>query len=160
MVGHSTLASGYEAFRWTETGGMEGLGFLIEGSLYSRANDVSADGSVVVGFSRYGSTTEAFRWTESGGMESVIDLLMASGIDMTGWTLHDTRAVSYDGLTMVGWGTNPLGRDEAWIAHLGPEAIPEPGTIALAAVIAGLALVLGRRRGRSRTPRSAPERNA
>jgi len=58
-----------EAFRWTETGGMESIGML-PGSFRSVAQSISADGSTVVGYSRYvGGNSEAFRWTASGGME-------------------------------------------------------------------------------------------
>ena len=39
----------YEAFRWTEAEGMVGLGDLDTTFVFSRANDVSADGSVIVG---------------------------------------------------------------------------------------------------------------
>ncbi|HVP28588.1 MAG TPA: PEP-CTERM sorting domain-containing protein [Myxococcota bacterium] len=57
---------GEEAFRWTASGGMVGLGFLPEENA-SYANGVSADGSVVVGNTGL-SFGEAFRWTASGGM--------------------------------------------------------------------------------------------
>lgn len=39
-----------EAFRWTETGGMVGLGDIADGTPGSNAFDVSANGSTVVGF--------------------------------------------------------------------------------------------------------------
>jgi len=70
VVGYGRLSVTTEAFRWTQSDGMVGLGFLPEGSLESYADDVSADGSIVVG----GSSTaederfEAFRWTQSDGM--------------------------------------------------------------------------------------------
>ena len=43
------------------------LGYLFPGDRESAANDVSADGSVVVGVNE-GLT---FRWTEAGGMEAL-----------------------------------------------------------------------------------------
>ena len=51
VVGESTTASGQEAFRWTQSGGMVGLGSLSAESS-SRAFGVSSDGSVVVGTDR------------------------------------------------------------------------------------------------------------
>ena len=60
-----------EAFRWMESGGMVGLGFLPGGGS-SQAHGVSADGAVVVGSGGLGgSFGDAFRWTEAGGMASL-----------------------------------------------------------------------------------------
>jgi uncharacterized membrane protein len=55
------------AFRWTRANGIQYLGTL-PGDHNSRAYDVSADGSVVVGES---IGFHAFRWTEAGGMQSL-----------------------------------------------------------------------------------------
>jgi probable HAF family extracellular repeat protein len=50
VVGQSISASGQEAFRWTVSGGMVGLGDLPGGgSITGNALGVSADGKVVVG---------------------------------------------------------------------------------------------------------------
>jgi probable HAF family extracellular repeat protein len=86
-----------EAFRWTPSGGMVGLGFL-PGDAW--ATGVSVDGSVVVGFS--GGVGEnprmAFRWIEGAGME---DLGWPDG---GAWSR--AMAVSADGSAVVGqWGT-------------------------------------------------------
>jgi probable HAF family extracellular repeat protein len=70
VVGYSTSGPGtpgpatFEGFRWTEAGGMVGLGHVSGGGTDSRAYGVSADGAVVVG----SSNSAAFRWTEAGGM--------------------------------------------------------------------------------------------
>src|SRR5262245_37489475 len=50
------------------------LGDLPGGQFASRANDVSADGSVIVGSSYSASGLEAFRWTSGGGMVGLGDL--------------------------------------------------------------------------------------
>ena len=77
VVGESRSANGMEAFRWTASTGMVGLGNLGGGEPVSSASAVSADGSVVVG----GSTSpnsptqnEAFRWTATTGMVGLGDL--------------------------------------------------------------------------------------
>jgi len=90
VVGKSTSASsgsGSEAFQWTRSWGMVGLGYLPD---YhdSAAYGVSADGSVVVGT----SGGQAFRWTMSVGMVGLGD-----------WWFHSTPpAVSADGSVVVG----------------------------------------------------------
>jgi hypothetical protein len=59
-------------------------------------------------------------------MQSITTCFKAYGLDLTGWTLTSCTAVSGDGMTIVGNGTNPQGNREAWIA-----TIPEPTTILL-----------------------------
>ncbi len=90
-----------------------GLGDLPGGLFSSHATGVSAGGSVVVGES-FGEKAlgrpggEVFRWTRADGM-------VGPG---------DPRAISADGLTIAGNGTNPSGEKEAWIAVFpGPAAI-------------------------------------
>ena len=81
-----------EAFRWTQSTGMVGLGDLPGGDFYSSAAAVSSDGSVVVG---YGDTSEgrrAFLWTQSEGIVDIADLPGSS----------EVHAVSGDGSVVVG----------------------------------------------------------
>ncbi len=116
--------TGAEAFRWTQAGGMMGLGFLTGGTT-SQALGVNADGAVVVGFGNAaGISQEAFRWTQTDGMQSVQALLTAKGVSTTGWTLTDAQGVSADGQVIVGFGTDPNGRTQGWIANLGPTFVP------------------------------------
>jgi probable HAF family extracellular repeat protein len=72
IVGTSSVDGAVEAFRWTSDDGMVGLGDLPGGRSYlgSIAQDVSADGSVIVGYGEgeNASGTEAFRWTSDDGM--------------------------------------------------------------------------------------------
>lgn len=124
IAGYSKSTSGSEAFRWTSETGMVGLGDLDGGNFYSVAESISADGSVIVGYSVSDSGGEAFYWTADEGMQSLTDILKDAGLDLTGWSLKGAIAVSADGLTVVGRGTNPDGNNEAWIA-----TIPEPATI-------------------------------
>jgi probable HAF family extracellular repeat protein len=133
VVGQSNSASGREAFRWTSAGGMVGLGDLPGGSFFGRANGVSADGSVVVGLGSSAVGSEAFVWDATNGMRSIQDILTAQGVDLTGWQLTEGRAVSADGSIIVGYGTNPSGFTEAWLADLSAssEVVPEPSTFTL-----------------------------
>jgi probable HAF family extracellular repeat protein len=88
---------GSEALRWTQAGGMVGLGDLPGGLFYSDALDISADGSVVVG---QGSSTpgylynEAFRWTQVGGIVGLGYL--------PGGSASRAFAVSADGSVIAG----------------------------------------------------------
>jgi len=93
VVGISYSAKNREAFRWTESEGMVGLGNL--GGLWSSAEDVSADGTIVVGKSRTGSGQyQAFLWTLEDGMVGLGALPAASG--------SGASAVSADGSIVVG----------------------------------------------------------
>ncbi|MFM9994694.1 MAG: PEP-CTERM sorting domain-containing protein [Phycisphaerales bacterium] len=77
VVGESSSAksglseSASEAFRWTESGGMAGLGDLGGGIFHSVAYATSGDGSAVVGFgSTDTASAEGFHW-DTGGMVAI-----------------------------------------------------------------------------------------
>src|SRR5262245_55721166 len=88
-----------EAFRWTATTGILGLGFSA-GTTSSEATAVSADGSVVVGFEPFNGTA-AWLWTESAGFSI---LAVPQQYD---WCR--TTDISNDGQTVVGLATRILG---------------------------------------------------
>jgi probable HAF family extracellular repeat protein len=114
------FGSGYEAFRWTQHTGMVGLGTLPDGfSSYAKA--ASADGSVVVGMSNTTSGDKLFIWDSLSGMRNLSDVLsneLGLGDSLSGWSLQNVTGISSDGLTIVGYGINPMGRQEAWMARL------------------------------------------
>jgi uncharacterized membrane protein len=122
---------------WTSGGQMEVLGKMT-GTQYVSAYDASGDGSIVVGGKWdwvYGTGDGgAFIWDRMHGMRSMQTVLTNYGVDLTGWTLTAARGISYDGQTIVGYGINPQGVTEGWIA-----SIPEPGTILLFGL--GIALI-------------------
>jgi uncharacterized membrane protein len=105
---------------------MVGLGFLT-GATFSQAQGVNADGTVVVGIGNAtGISGEAFRWTQTDGMQSVQAMLTAKGVSTTGWALTAATGVSADGRFIVGFGTDPNGKTQGWIADLGPTTFPFP----------------------------------
>lgn len=116
IAGYSTNSDGtddwIEAFRWSETDGMVGLGYLHEytnGYRLSIATGISGDGSIVVGESSNSdgmkSWREAFRWTASDGM-----LGLGYLSEHTDGTRHSlAQAISADGLTIVGQSSNSDG---------------------------------------------------
>jgi probable HAF family extracellular repeat protein len=120
------IGTGSEAFRWTQGSGMVGIGIL-PGFDTSLAQDVSVDGSLVVGYSGddWFTPGEAFLWDASHGMRSLRDVLVNDfdlGASLAGWTLASANDMSADGQFIVGSGTNPSGNTEAWIARIGPQS--------------------------------------
>jgi probable HAF family extracellular repeat protein len=123
IVGWSNSSSGPEAFRWTQESGMVGLGDMPGGGFFSKANGVSANGSIIVGVCRTSAGDDAFVWDESHGMRVLRDILVNEyglGAELAGWKLQEATAVSADGTSIVGYGWNPIGQMEAWIARLDP----------------------------------------
>lgn len=120
VAGVSSSSSGYEAFRW-ENGTMIGLGDLPGGVFASQAWCISDDGSIVVGRSTVGRNfdVEVFIWDANNGMRNLKDVLeIEYGLDLTGWKLEWARGISQDGSTIVGFGINPDGNTEGWVATL------------------------------------------
>ena len=112
--------AGGQAFRWSQTTGMQFLGVL-PGHFYSSATGVSADGSVVVGFCSGGGNTTAFRWVVGGQMQSVGNALLSYGLPIDAcWACSFAYDVSADGTTIVGDGCYPASGDfcTAWIAAI------------------------------------------
>lgn len=120
IVGDSESENGIEATKWVD-GQPVALGDLPGGDFNSSANDASEDGSVIVGYgtsATSGFLGEAVYW-DASGVHSIRDLLVAAGVDMTGWTLQVATGVSADGRTIVGNGTDPEGNPQGWIVVLG-----------------------------------------
>ncbi len=113
VVGNGGFGLGPEAFRWTASEGVVGLGDFVGGDFSSGATGVSDDGSVIVGFGASASGIEAFRWTAAGGMVGLGDLTGGDFSSIAG-------AVSADGSVVVGSGTNDIGSDAfRWTADDG-----------------------------------------
>jgi len=132
------MASKYA--RCSSTTGMVSLGDLWGGDVDSRSLDISADGTVIVGYGTSLIGREACLWDADRNIVTMHDLLTATyGLDLIGWTLMETTGISDDGQVFVGYGINPAGYGEAWIA-----VIPEPASLTLLFVAA--AGLLTRRR--------------
>ena len=116
VAGSSSNSDGtlnwYEAFRWTDSDGMVGLGYLSEhttGYRNSYATAISADGSAVVGSSTNSNAgvdwKEAFHWSEADGMVG-LGYLQASD---SGYRFSNAVAISIDGSTVAGNTSNSDG---------------------------------------------------
>jgi uncharacterized membrane protein len=141
IVGRS-IGGFTEAFRWSASGGLQGLGDAPGGSKFSLALDVSDDGSVIVGQTNTALGNEAGVWDAAHGMRSLSSILAGNNVDLTGWTLGVATAVSGDGSTIVGQGTLN-GRVVAYRA-----VIPEPASLTM---IAATTVMIAMRRHRRST---------
>ena len=120
---------GAKAFRWTAEYGMSGLGDLPGGLFNSYAADVSADGSIIFGWGTSDRGQEAILWDSQFGMRSIRSLLLDQGVDVNDWRLIEATGVAADRSTIVGYGVNPSGTVQAWIANITP--VPEPASLVL-----------------------------
>ncbi len=99
------------AFRWTQAGGMVTLADLSGGPDCARANDVSANGRVVIGKGDCDASFQvedlgtAVRWVDGGAAESLGYL--SSG----DWNVSVATAVSPDGGSIVGRSSSKLGTE-------------------------------------------------
>lgn len=116
VVGQSASDLGPQAFYWTASRGMIGIGDLRGGPFTSLASAANFDGTVIVGFGKSalsGSNYEAFRWSAAEGMVGLGDL---PGSDF----VSQAYAVSADGKTVVGIGRSPAGFEAfRWTEDLG-----------------------------------------
>jgi probable HAF family extracellular repeat protein len=124
-----------EAYRWTETEGMQPLGIL-EGGRSSAATAASRDGKLIVGASEtHNNRGAAFIWDDENGMRKLSDVLLSDyGVDdLQGYRLNAAQGISSDGNIIVGWAfSDSRGEYVAWRVDL----VPEPSTATLVTVLA------------------------
>jgi len=97
VVGESESTSGTQAFRWTASGGISGLGFLSTANPYSSARGVSANGGVVAGTSTGSDGVDrACRW--SGGTLTALNRFGCPDCD----PITQAWGISNDGLVVIG----------------------------------------------------------
>lgn len=151
IVGDSTVSdtlrfSRRQATIWT-TGQPAALEAPARNSI---ALDVSASGEIVVGAISQNNVlpvinatpvSEAAMW-EDGEFRSIKELLVeVHGLtdELQGWTLTSAKAISDDGMTIVGEGIDPEGNRSAWVAIL---TVPVPSSMAVigCAIVACIAV--------------------
>jgi len=118
-----------EAFRWTQSGGMELLGDLPGGRFDSWAYGVSGDGNVIVGYGTvprehpdsHLSHAVPFRWTPSLGMRRIHSDIFPDNSSANSMAF----AVSYDGSVVAGSVEGLM--SWRWTAATGAQVIsPQP----------------------------------
>jgi uncharacterized membrane protein len=113
--------------RWTAQAGLSALP-LLAGAGSGEALRVDASGARIFGDVNTSSDPnqsiylayEPVIWDDSG-VHDLRAMLVAAGVaqgDLTGWTLGTAVAISADGKTFIGAGTNPGGEEQGWVAHL------------------------------------------
>lgn len=107
------------AAKWTKETGFQDLPGLSGNTSY--AYSVSGDGSVIVGlgnYDPYDGTGFAFVWDAKHGTRDLNLLLKYNGVNTNGFYLFAARGVSRDGTTVVGYGFNRQGEQEAFWVRL------------------------------------------
>ena len=144
IVGYgSSGSSPRQAFRWTESTGMawlEPLPPAIPGEASGAvAHDVCGNGSIMVGLvERWPLNERAAIWTSPDNPQLLSDYLVSGGATgLSGWTLNAAVGISADCTTVVGYGLNPQGHSEAFVANIAPVPIP-PAVWLLGTALAGL----------------------
>jgi probable HAF family extracellular repeat protein len=144
VLGQTGDGSGWltDAFLWSEETGMVQLG-SVPGVDCVVPLDLADDGKTIVGYLlsvlHYDMTP--FIWDPDHGIRLLETVLTDEyGLDLTGWDLKWANGSSADGRIIAGYGTNPDGNTEAWIA-----GIPEPGSASII-ITAAIALLVARMR--------------
>jgi hypothetical protein len=95
----------------------------------------------VVGWGTSEAGEEAVYWIDGGGgLQRLADVLTDQGLDLDGWTLVRATGVSESGRTIVGWGTNPGGQTEGFVARLAAAPVPVPALRGWGLALAGALL--------------------
>jgi probable HAF family extracellular repeat protein len=126
-VGYAQTPGFNRAIVWDPSGAPTDLGS-------GRILASSADAGILVG--EDSSISQAILWDSHG--RQLLESLLGAALP-SGWRLHSAQAVSADGRTVAGYGANPQGVVEAWVA-----TIPEPAGFVLLTL-----MPLVRRRRRS-----------
>ncbi len=111
------------AFLWNAQGGRRDLGAIapIGTTTYDSSTlfDVCSSGRRACGVNLATSISGsqlACIWEARTGWWSVKQALEGWGVSTTGWTLSFATSISDDGRTIVGYGTNPAGVSQGWVA--------------------------------------------
>ncbi len=110
--------SGFENSRWSPFWYTDGTGMqhVDESNPYGFAQASSADGSLIVG-----GSSGAFVWDAGNGRRNLAELLIETyAVDLTGWQLDNATAVSADGRTIAGHGT------QSWLTAVWRSFLPNP----------------------------------
>ena len=152
VVGAANTLGGLEAFRWTISGGLAGLGDLPGGGFTSLATGASRDGNRIVGWSwSEQGLKEAFVWDRNEGMMGLGDLpggpfdsvaaAVTVGVFDDGGD-DDNDLQPYEGVVVVGWGSGPDTAREAFRWTIGGGMVglgdlPGGNFMSLAAAVSG-----------------------
>lgn len=114
--------------RWDAAGTPMALG-LPAGFILAEANAISGDGFTVLGTAYDGTLASAYYWTAATGPVALSSYLTSLGVNLTGITLTDAQNCSFDGSTIVAFGT--VNGQEGSIVFTG---VPTPGAASMLAI--------------------------
>lgn len=113
MAGSNVPYGTVNAWVWTSRHGFTAI--PAPGPVWTQmvATGASEDGSIVIGIGRTQSDQKAWVFTK-GRLTFLKDYLAKKNL-AAGWTIPGAAAISADGKTIVGWGTNPDGAVEGYV---------------------------------------------
>lgn len=118
VVGSFTEFGLSKPFMWNAEDGRIDLEIL-NGFDSGGAFDVSNGGRRAVGLCLFSGTgNTATMWDAGSSVQSVRAALIDGGVAMSQWHLQSVTAMSDDGTVLVGFGINPDGQQEAWVATI------------------------------------------
>jgi hypothetical protein len=120
VVGSTFNGRDTDPFEWTN--GVVTTLTLPSGFADGTPLGVSNDGTTMVGFMLppLSNDSKAFIWTQTNAVQDLQQVLTADGLgsELAGWTLTQATAITPDGNTIVGNGTDLQGQQEGWIVNL------------------------------------------
>lgn len=125
VVGGGTSGNSFQAWRWTQAGGVQNIGPAPVSGWRGSSTSVSGDGGTIVGFYRPwpapATFGRGFIWTAQDGMRDLTDLAIEQGVAVpSGLTLALPLAISKDGRTVVGLASGGFG----FAVTLAPDSSP------------------------------------
>ncbi len=134
VIGAGVSGNSFQAWRWTQAGGVQSIGPAPVAGWRGASTSVSSDGSTIVGFYRPfpGPATfgRGFIWTPQDGMRDLTDVAVAAGIAIpSGTVLALPAAISSDGRTVVGLVNGGAGFAISFAPPLSPADLNGDGAV-------------------------------
>tara|TARA_R100000935_G_scaffold1517_1_gene4848 strand:- start:25267 stop:28281 length:3015 start_codon:yes stop_codon:yes gene_type:complete len=126
-AGEGSFANNFQAYRWSETTGVENIGPPLSPGYRGLANGLNEDGSIVVGSYRPNGVPavfgQGFIWIEGIGIQDLNEYATSLGIDTQGVTLSLPLDISADGSTVVGTGRDSNNSNVGFVLKLAPTTV-------------------------------------
>ncbi len=139
VVGLGTRCCGWAGAQWQcdTPEGQFGLPFVmgdLEATTHGTAlYGITNDGHWAVGYGTNSFGQQALLWDctlyQSRLLKDILAKDLGLGAALEGWTLQVATAITPDGKTIIGYGLDPNGQTQAWIA-----TVPEPVSLSLLAL--------------------------
>ncbi len=120
IVGSQSVSGTTAAFMWTSASGHVNLTPIATFDS-AAALDATNNARRICGINSLtgiSNSQHAVIWDDGLGCRSIAQVLSAGSADLSGWNLTFATSMSDDGTTIVGYGINPSGNTEAWVATI------------------------------------------